>query len=100
MKLEELGKVKGFDWNKGNVDKNWKKHQVNYRESEEVFFNKPLLINHDDIHSTKEKRYQCLGKTDNERLLFISFTVRKNKIRIISARDQSKKERKQYEKNA
>lgn len=87
----------GFDWDKANKDKNSKKHGVSPLECEQVFFNKPLLLYEDTTHSTVEKRFYVLGKTDIERRLFIVFTMRNNLIRIISARDMSKLERKQYE---
>ena len=90
----------GFDWDEGNKQKNWEKHQVDYTECEEVFFNKPLLIDDDTNHSFQEQRYYVLGRTDIERTLFLVFMVRNNKIRVISARDQSKKERKIYEQQA
>ncbi len=86
----------GFDWDEGNKQKNWEKHQVDYTECEQVFFNKPLLINKDSTHSSQEQRYYVLGQTDISRALFLVFTVRNNKIRIISARDQSRKERMIY----
>lgn len=84
----------GFDWDEGNKQKNWEKHKVDYRECEEVVFNQPLLINEDMKHSSQEQRYYVLGRTDSDRTLFLVFTIRDNKIRVISARDQSKKERK------
>ena len=87
----------GFDWDEGNKLKNWEKHQVDFRECEEVFFNQPLLISEDMKHSSHEKRYYVLGRSDANRLLFLVFTLRNNKIRVISARDQSKKERMIYE---
>lgn len=87
-----------FEWDKSNIEKNWLKHGVTYKEIEEVFSNKPLLVSEDIKHSENEERYQALGKTNNERLIFLSFTVRKNKVRVISARDMSKKEEKIYEK--
>ena len=90
----------GFDWDEGNKQKNWEKHQVDYTECEEVFFNKPSLIGDDTNHSFQEQRYYVLGRTDIGRTLFLVFTVRNNKIRVISARDQSKKERKIYEQQA
>jgi uncharacterized DUF497 family protein len=64
---------------------------------EEVFFNLPLLLQSDDAHSQKGPRYYVLGHTIAGRRLFIAFTVREEKIRVISARDMSKKERKIYE---
>jgi len=97
--LEILEKTKGFSWNKGNIDKNWLRHQVTSKECEEVFFNRPLLVNFDEKHSNEiEKRFQASGKTNRARNLFIAFIIRDKEIRIISARDQSKKERRQYAK--
>ncbi len=89
--------IEGFDWDKGNILKNWEKHNVSHIECEEVFLNIPLLVKNDMAHSATEERYYVLGKTDSGRLLFIVFTIRKNKIRIISARDMHRKERKVYE---
>ncbi len=86
-----------FDWDEGNIDKNKLKHGVDFRECEEVFFNRPLKIFPDKKHSGNERRLAALGITDLERKLAIVFTLRKNKIRIISARDQSRKERRIYE---
>jgi len=85
-----------FDWDKGNLEKNWKRHKVFYRETEEVFLNKPLLIFPDIKHSSGEERFQALGMTNEKRKLSIFFTIRESKIRIISARDQNNKERKKY----
>jgi len=88
-----------FDWDKGNSNKNLAKHAVTIQESEEVFFNQPFIITEDQRHSNTEPRFQALGKTNNHRQLFLSFTIRKNKIRIISIRDMNKKEIKAYEKH-
>jgi len=93
-----LSKLEGFDWNQGNIDKNLIKHFVSAKECEEAFFNKPLKLSFDKKHSNGEKRFQVLGQTDKSRRLFIAFTVRKNKIRVFSARDQNKKERIKYAK--
>lgn len=88
-----------FEWDKGNIDKNFSKHGVTNKESEEAFSNKSLLITLNKKHSTKkETRYHALGKTDKDKVLFISFTIRKNKVRIISSRWASRKERKIYAK--
>ena len=93
----DLSQLFGFDWDENNRDKNWEKHEVLASECEEVFFNLPLLLHSDDAHSQKEPRYYVLGHTIAGRRLFIAFTVREYKIRVISARDMSKKERKIYE---
>ena len=94
--IEILNKCEGFQWDEGNSKKNWLKHKVSQLESEEIFFNLPVIIS-DDKHSLTENRYYALGKTQSGRFLFISFTVRNNLIRIISARDMNRKERKIYE---
>jgi uncharacterized DUF497 family protein len=88
--------IQNFEWDKGNLTKNWVRHKVRYSECEEVFFNEPYIFEQDKVHSVKENRFYILGRTDGNRLLFIVFTRRGKKIRIISARDMSKKERKIY----
>ncbi len=87
-----------FEWDTGNIDKNIKKHNVTNRESESVFINMPHFIIKDERHSLAEKRYMIWGTTENERKLSVFFTMRKEKIRIISARDMHIKERREYEK--
>jgi uncharacterized DUF497 family protein len=87
-----------FDWDKGNFEKNWKRHQVHFKEAEEVFLNKPLKIYRDKRHSQKEEGFTALGITDDGRRLYIVFTIREESLRIISARNQSKKERRLYAK--
>ena len=86
-----------FAWNKGNIDKNLKKHNVTNKKAEEVFENKPIFIFEDEKHSKSEKRYMLWGVTDQKRKLSIFFTIRNNRVRIISARDMHKKERGAYE---
>ena len=86
----------GFDWDEGNRQKNWRQHKVAWWECEEVFFNQPLYVSQDQRHSLAEERFYVLGKTHNNRLLFIVFTRRSSTIRVISARDMSRKERKVY----
>lgn len=92
----DIHSIDGFDWDEGNRDKNWLKNLVSNRESEELFFNRPLIIAADTKHSELEERYFALGQTNDGRQLFVSFTIRLNKIRVISARDMSQKERVRY----
>ena len=89
--------IDGFEWDEGNLFKNWDKHSVSHLEAEQVFFNQPLLVYSDDQHSESENRWYVLGKTDAQRPLFVVFTLRGTKIRVISARDMNRKERKIYE---
>jgi len=81
-----------FEWDKGNIYKNLVAHGVKNEECEEVFFDTSKLILRDPLHSDKEKRYILIGKTKKQRVLFIVFTLRKKKVRVISARDLNKKE--------
>lgn len=92
-----LAKIVGFDWDKGNINKNWEKHKIKAEECEQIFFNKPLIITVDEKHSQVEERFYALGRTIENKVLFIAFTIRKNKIRIISARIMNKIEKKIYE---
>ena len=89
----------GFEWDEGNLLKNWEKHGVSAPECEQVFFNKPLITGSDEKHSQQENRYFALGQTDTERFLFVVFTIRETLIRVISARDMNRKERKVYSKS-
>ena len=97
METLDFSNIVGFDWDKGNIDKNWLSHKVKPGEVEEIFFNEPLLISSDETHSQNESRFAALGKSNEGRKLFIVFTIRIIKIRTISARDMSTKERKYYE---
>ena len=98
MKNHEIFSCVGFQWDAGNSLKNWDSHQVAKSECEQIFFNQPLIIGNDEKHSKMEKRFYVLGQTDSARQLFIVCTIRENLIRVISARDMSKKEREVYRK--
>ena|SRR3990167_6207723 len=90
-------KLSGFQWDAANSEKNYLKHGVVSSECEEVFFNDPILLYEDTKHSHCELRYYVLGKTNNNRKLFIVFTIRNELLRVVSARDMSKKERSIYD---
>jgi len=92
-------RIVGFDWDAGNARKSVEKHDVSQTEAEQAFFNEPLLTVPDARHSVSEPRIHALGRTDDGRLLHITFTLRENetKLRVISARDMSRKERSYYE---
>lgn len=87
----------GFDWEEGNLLKSWDAHRVSASECEQVFFNQPIVTGPDEAHSTAEARHYALGVTDAGRRLFVVFTVRRGKIRVISARDMSRQERKVFD---
>lgn|SRR6218665_1171293 len=92
--------VEGFDWDAGNTTKNVVGHGVSQSEAEAIFFHAPLLLLEDAKHSREEQRYLILGTTGAGRLLTAAFTIRGPRIRIISVRDMSRKERQVYEEAA
>jgi len=87
-----------FDWDEGNARKN-EKHGVTQAEVEQIFLNTPLLMAPDGRHSLREARYHALGRTDADRWLHVTFTLRDEGklVRPISARDMHRKERPFYE---
>jgi uncharacterized DUF497 family protein len=95
----DLDQISGFDWDDGNSRKSADKHDVSQAEAEGVFFNDPLIVVEDSKHSETEPRFNALGKTTQNRLLHITFTLRQDGtlIRVISARDMHRKERNIYE---
>ena len=95
----ELRRITGFDWDVENVRKSADKLAVSQPEAEQLFFRKPLWIAVDMRHSQQEERFHALGQTAAGRLLHVTFTLREEgtKIRIISARDMSRRERRLYE---
>jgi uncharacterized DUF497 family protein len=95
----DLDQITGFDWDDGNSRKSADKHDVSQAEAEGVFFNDPLIVVEDSKHSETEPRFNALGRTAQNRLLHITFTLRQNGtlIRVISARDMHRKEKKVYE---
>ena len=95
MKID-FSKLDGFEWDKGNLG-HIKKHSVDYRECEEIFVNLPVIVNEDETHSQYEERPRIYGQTNKRRLIVAIFTVRNKRIRVVSARNQNKKERREYE---
>src|ERR1700759_354068 len=92
-------RIEGFDWDAGNSRKSADKHDVSQTEAEQVFFNEPLLVVEDARHSDQEPRFHALGRTDIDRALHITFTLRAQDrlIRVISARPMHRRERSLYE---
>jgi uncharacterized DUF497 family protein len=97
MVIDALAQCTGFEWDTNNSDKITAKHAVTPTECEQVFFNVPIIVGDDVKHSESENRFYVLGQTDTGRLLFLVFTVRSEKARVISARDMNKNERRVYE---
>ena len=96
MDLEVLRDCVGFDWDDANERKIWLKHRASRPECEQVFFNRPLVVAADAKHSEVEVRHYALGITDVGRRLSVIFTIRGDLIRVISARDMSRRERRVF----
>lgn len=87
-----------FDWDQWNIQKNELKHGVSHAEAESAFFDPAYKLFEDEKHSSKkEKRFVLYGKSIENRVLMVGFTVRFSKVRIITARPASSKERMIYE---
>jgi uncharacterized protein len=96
--MVDLSNVTGFEWDSGNETKN-AKHRVTCRHAEEIFSNAPLWITDDVAHSTTEERARAIGVTNEGPVLVVAFTLRGDgtRIRVISARTASRRERMEYE---
>jgi len=93
---DELANCRGFQWDEGNAVKNWAAHQVTRSEIEQVFFRRSTVIDERLQQQERERRYYVLGQTDAGRGLFVVFTMRDQLIRVISARNMSRRERRVY----
>lgn len=85
-----------FQWDQGNSGKSLAKHNVTNEECEETFFDEDKVQSRDRLHSDAEKRCILLGKTKDKRLLVVIYTLRRKRIRVISARDINRKEARLY----
>jgi len=89
-----------FEWDTDKAKKNIKVHGVTFDEASTSFRDTLSLTIYDPLHSDEEERLILIGNSCKDRLLVIVHTERGDKIRIISARKATKKERNQYEENA
>lgn len=86
-----------FDWDDNKAVRNLSKHEVSFDEAKTVF-DDPLYVDFYDLdHSDDEERYLIVGESNRGRVLIVSYTERKNSIRIISARQVTRLEREAYE---
>jgi uncharacterized protein len=86
-----------FEWDDNKAKQNLKKHGVSFEEASTVFGNPLARTIPDPLHSEEEDRFVNLGESQSRRLLVVVFTERGDKIRIISARVATRRERKDHE---
>lgn len=94
--MKTFPECKSFDWDEGNTNKNWDKHRVHHLECEEIFFNEPIVTKVEKRGVSQEERLSALAVTNEGRFLFVVFTMRRGRTRVVSARDMNKKEGKIY----
>ena len=89
-----------FEWDARKAAENLKNHRVAFDEAVTVFADPLANIFDDPDHSDDERRELIVGHSAEQRLLVVSFTDRERRTRIISARQATARERKDYEKNS
>lgn len=98
--MEDLfGKIPDvtFEWDEAKAEANLAKHGVSFEEAASVFDDPMFLVFADPDHSRTEQRFLILGESGETRLLVVSYTERGESVRIISAREATKAERRDYE---
>ena len=86
-----------FEWDDAKAKANIKKHGVSFEEAATVFRDPLYLVFSDPDHSVKESRFLVFGESSEGRLLVVSYTQRSKSVRLISAREATRRERKHYE---
>ena len=86
-----------FEWDPEKAAGNWRKHDVSFEEAATVFGDPLAMTYLDPDHSEEEDRFLTFGHSQQGRLLVVSHTDREDRMRIISARQLTRRERKQYE---
>ncbi len=86
-----------YEWDPRKANENLRKHGVSFEEAATVFLDPLAVTFPDPDHSSEEDREITIGVTTQRRVVFVSHCQRVDRIRIISARKATRKERKQYE---
>ena len=86
-----------FEWDPSKAAENLRKHKVSFNEAATVFGDFLSTTASDPDHSGDEHRYITVGLSDRGRLLIVAHAERREWIRIISARNLTRSERRAYE---
>lgn len=86
-----------FEWDPRKAQTNQQKHGVSFAEAATVFGDDFAITVPDPDHSETEDRFITIGWSNRRRLLMVAHTERNDRIRMISARELTQIERKQYE---
>ena len=82
------------EWDDNKAAKNIEKHKINFEDAARIFLDERRIEYYDELHSDKEDRYKVIGKVDE--VLFVIYTERGERLRLISARYANKKEVQEY----
>lgn len=86
-----------FEWNESKAKANLAKHGVSFDEAKTVFIDPFYIDFYDPDHSDEEERYIIIGQSQQHRLLVVSYTERRQRVRLISAREATRREKEAYE---
>jgi uncharacterized DUF497 family protein len=86
-----------FEWDPVKAETNWRKHGVSFAEASSAFEDPLQYVIHDPDHSKQEERFLLLGRSSVGRLLVVAHAERGKRIRLISARPATPRERRDYE---
>lgn len=86
-----------YEWDDDKAEANWQKHHVSFDEAVTVFDDPREITSPDPQHSTDEDRFISVGRSQSGQILTVVFTERDQRLRIISARQATRRERRQYE---
>lgn len=89
----------GFEWDDAKATRNFAKHRVSFEEAATVFVDEWSITIHDADHSITEDRYVTIGTSIWRRVLTVVHADREDRIRIISARKATPREKQAYEKD-
>ena len=87
-----------FEWDPNKARTNIRNHKISFDEAATVFNDTLSFTYYDELHSHTERRYATLGVSDKRHVLVVAHTMRGERVRIISARKATPREKRWYEK--
>ena len=83
-----------FEWDDNKAELNWKKHRIPFEDAALIFLDENRIYEFDEEHSDYEERRKVIGMVEN--ILFVVYTERGEKLRLISARNATRREKEDY----
>ena len=82
------------EWDDNKAEMNWKKHRIHFEDAALIFLDENRIDEFDEEHSDYEERRKVIGMVEN--ILFVVYTERGEKLRLISARNATRREKEDY----